>query len=113
MRFGAWFDGNDGNGLPPHVLLKIIELSDYNLDLLRVNRFMRSLPAHQRAAALAPGLEHRMAHELLTSDGGVRPSWLGPDYVALNVDKVVDVVAGRTAGARWLRDAILAAARVV
>jgi hypothetical protein len=112
MRFGAdderWFDGSR---LPPHVLLKILELSDYNLDLLRVNRFMRSLPAHQRAAALAPGLEHRMAYELLTSDGGGRASWLGPDYVALNVDKVVDVVAGRTAGARWLRDAIVAAAR--
>ena len=56
------------------------------------------------AAALAPGLEHRMAHELLTADGGVRRSWLGPDYVALNVDKIVDVVAGRAA-ARWLRDA--------
>ncbi len=49
MRLGTWFDGN---GLPPNVLLRILELSDYNLDLLRVNRFMRSLPAHQRAAAL-------------------------------------------------------------
>ena len=102
-----WFDGS---GLPPHALLRILELSDYNLSLLRVNRFMRSLPAHHRAALLAPGLEQRMAHAMLTSETARVSSWLGTDYVALNVDKVVDVVAGRI-GAQWLRDALLAAAR--
>jgi hypothetical protein len=107
-----WF--SRGTKLPPVAIFKILESLGYDLKLLRVNKHMLAFPDRERSKFFSTGLDGRMAHELVTSDrrGTRAASWLGPDYVALNVDKIVDVVAGRPGPhARWLGNAIMAIAR--